>query len=113
MATYFALKSFDGRSRSFDQADRMALSLIKRIRALNARIVAVRNLGKDGFVFSVPGPRVLPGAVVRQLRNDPGLTQFQISDEARSVEGPFEWKKKAARGIGQLFDDSDAGRPGI
>jgi hypothetical protein len=113
MAKYFALKSFDGRNRSFDQADRMALSMIKRIRALNARIVAVRSLGTEGFVFSVPGKRVPLGAVVTQLRSDPGLTQFQISDEATSVEGPFEWKKKAALGIERPVKNSDADRLGI
>jgi len=113
MATYFALKSFDNRQRTFDQADRMAISMLKRIRNLNARILAVRSLGAEGFVFSVPGKNVPPGEVVSQLRKDRGLTQFQISDEATSVNGPFAWKNEGRPGDGAAFQTSDAGRLGV
>ncbi len=96
MATYFALTSSNRRIRSLVQADRLALSMIRRIEALNARVVAVKGLGDEGFVFSLHGRNLRTGAVVSALRQDPGMTPFRISEEAVSVEGPLLWKKSDA-----------------
>jgi len=111
MATYFTIKSFDGRNRSFDQADRLAVSMIRRVKALNARVVAVRSLGGDGFVYSVPGRHIPFGAVVSKLRRDPAMTPFQISDEAASVEGPFEWEQRGSAVLEQTGRHDADGPP--
>ena len=94
MARYFAVQPTAGdSSRTFADADRIAVHMHAVAKALNVRLVAVRPRTAEGFVYAVTSRRpILPDTVTSRLRNEPELQRYRISREAESPDGPFAWR---------------------
>jgi hypothetical protein len=107
MATYFAVQTPHASQRkTFAQADRVADVMIRKIKSLDVRLLAVRSLGDTGFVFAVVSRHpIARQAVTSLLHREPALAGYRISEETTTIEGPFHWKKEGRSSLERPSQD--------